>query len=126
MTLGIVNINSYVTSELPIIKNKLPSRINCLVTMQLVADKFLLYIVNKHQYEFSLTVYLLLLVMIMQCIIKIGLVTENFIPNYQSLFFKLIQLAPCRKITNFCHNGNVNKFCYRDYEWPDVVKPHSE
>ena len=34
--------------------------------------------------------------------------------------------TPCRKITNFCHNGNVNKFCYRDYEWPDVVKPHSE
>ena len=35
-------------------------------------------------------------------------------------------ISPCRKITNFCHNGNVNKFCYRDYEWPDVVKPHSE
>ena len=43
MTLGIVNINSCVTSKLPIIKNKLPcdNGISC--------RQFLLYIVHKHQ-----------------------------------------------------------------------------
>ena len=42
MTLGIVNINSCVTSKLPIIKKKI-------VIINLVTDKFLLHIVNKHQ-----------------------------------------------------------------------------
>ena len=47
--------------------------------------------------------------------------------NLMQFFGKVgVPFSPCRKITNFCHNGNVNKFCYRDYEWPDVVKPHSE
>ena len=46
MTLGIVNIISYVTSKLPVFKKK------CLVLIKLVADKFLLYIVNKHQCNF--------------------------------------------------------------------------
>ena len=66
--------------------------------MELVADKILLYIVINInviclQCIVSLINYLLLLVKIIQCIIKLGLVTENFIPNYQSLFFKLTQLA---------------------------------
>ena len=43
MTLGIVKINSCVTSKLPIIKK------NYLVIIESVADKLLLYIVNKHQ-----------------------------------------------------------------------------
>ena len=37
--------------------------------------------------------FLLLLVIIIQCIVKIGFITEMFIPNYQLLFFKLTQLA---------------------------------
>ena len=60
--------------------------------MELVADNFLLYIVNKHQCNIQCVVsyikFLLLLVLIIQCIVKIGLVTENLIPNFQSLFFK--------------------------------------
>ena len=72
MTLGIVNYQS--------------SRKNCLVIIELVADKVLMYIVNKHQcncllYVVSLINYLLLLVIIIQCIVKIGLVTEIFILN---------------------------------------------
>ena len=43
MTLGIIKNNSCVTSKLPIIKK------NCLVIIELVADRFLLYVVNKHQ-----------------------------------------------------------------------------
>ena len=35
----------------------------------------------------------MLQVIIIQFIVKIGLVTEMFIPNYQLLFFKLTQLA---------------------------------
>ena len=88
MTLGIVNVNSCVTFKLPIIKKK-----NSLVIIELVADKFLLYIVNKHQCNSLINYLLLLVIIIIQCIVKIRLVTENFSPNYQSLFFKLTQLA---------------------------------
>ena len=42
---------------------------------------------------YYIIIYLLLLVIIMQHIVKIGLVTEISVPNYQSLFFKLTQLA---------------------------------
>ena len=41
----------------------------------------------------TLIFYSLLPVIIIQYIVKIGLVTRMFIPNYQSLFFKLTQLA---------------------------------
>ena len=41
----------------------------------------------------SLVIHLLLLVRMIQSTVKIGLVTEIFIPKYQSLFFKLAQLA---------------------------------
>ena len=37
--------------------------------------------------------FLLLLVLTIQCIVSIGLVTQNLIPNYQLSFFKLAQLA---------------------------------
>ena len=43
MILGIVNINSCVTLE--------SSRKNCLMIIELVADKILLYVVNKHGYH---------------------------------------------------------------------------
>ena len=43
MTLGKVKNNSCATSKLPIIKK------NCLVIIELVADRFVLYVVNKHQ-----------------------------------------------------------------------------
>ena len=74
------------------------SRKNCFVILELIVDKMLLFIVNKHQCNCLLCVvswiiYLLLLVIIIQYIVKIGLVIEMFIPNYQSLFFKLTQLA---------------------------------
>ena len=54
--------------------------------MELGADKFLLYIVNKHVCNLftmcsSLKVYLLLLVIIIQCIVKIGSVAEIVISN---------------------------------------------
>ena len=52
--------------------------------------------------------------------------SEIFSFHVHSHTFRRRHSTPCRKITNFWHNGNVNKFCYRDYEWPDVVKPHSE
>ena len=39
----------------------------------------------------------MLRVIIIQCIVKIGLVTEMFIPNYQLLFIKLTQLAQLSK-----------------------------
>ena len=70
----------------------------CLVIIELVADEFLLSVVNKHQCNCLLCVvpeiiYLLLLVMIIQRIVKTGLVTENCIRNHQLLFFKLTQLA---------------------------------
>ena len=91
MTVGMVNINSCVTSKLPVIKKKL-------VIIELVADKSLLSKVNKDQCNclqsvVSLIIYLPLLVIKLQCIVKIGLVTGIFIPNHQSLFFKLTQLA---------------------------------
>ena len=37
--------------------------------------------------------FLLIPVLIIQCIVSIGLVTQNLIPNYQLSFFKLTQLA---------------------------------
>ena len=80
MTLGIVNINSCVTYKLPIIKKILPcdNRISC--------RQILLYIVDKHPCNLFTSVvfginYLMLLVIIIQFIVKIGLVTEIFIPN---------------------------------------------
>ena len=60
---------------------------------------FVILYINIHvfclQCAVSLINNLLLLVIISICIyiIKIGLVTENFIPNYQSLLFKSTQLA---------------------------------
>ena len=78
MTLGIVKMNSRVTSKLPIIKKKLPCD-------NRISYEFLLYIGNKNQCLqclVSLINYFLLLVLIIQCIVTIGLVTENFIPNY--------------------------------------------
>ena len=61
---------------------------------KLVVDKFILYIVNKHQCNrftlcsFFFFNFLLLLVLIIQCIVSIGLVTQNLIPNYQLSFFQ--------------------------------------
>ena len=71
---------------------------NYLVIKGLVADKFLLYIVNKHQCNMFImcSVFNKLLTVTGNnniSTVKIGLVTEIFIPNYQSLFFKLTQLA---------------------------------
>ena len=63
---------------------------------ELVPDNFLLSIANKHQcYCLQCVVPQIIwfLVIIIQCIVKIGLVTEIFIPNYQSLFFKLTQVT---------------------------------
>ena len=64
---------------------------------ELVPDNFLLSIANKHQCNclqcvVPQIIYIWFLVIIIQCIVEIGLVTEIFIPNYQSLFFKLTQL----------------------------------
>ena len=67
MTLGIVKINSCVTSKLPIIKKI------SLVIIELVAGKFLMYIVNKQlqlQCVLPFINYLLLLVIIIQYIVK--------------------------------------------------------
>ena len=66
--------------------------------MELVADKFLLSIVNKHLCicllcVAPLIIYLLLLVIIKQYIVKIELVTEMLIPNYQSLFFQINSIS---------------------------------
>ena len=47
----------------------------------------------------SLIIYLLLLIRMIQSTVKIGLVTEIFIPKYQSLFFKLAQLAKLAKLS---------------------------
>ena len=48
---------------------------------------------TAHSKYRSMLVQLFLLVKIIQCLVKIGLVTETFIANYQSLFFKLTQFA---------------------------------
>ena len=82
MILGIVNINSCVTSKLPITKKGMPftvHRVNInVICLQCVVFKIF---------------FLLLLVIIIQHVVKIGLVTENLIPNHQSMFFKWTQLA---------------------------------
>ena len=69
MTLGIVKINSCMTSKLP------TSRKSWFVIIESVADKVLLYIVNKHQCNMftmcSFFFFLLLLVLIIQCIVNI-------------------------------------------------------
>ena len=64
--------------------------------IELVAGTFLLYIVNKHQCNvlticsfFNNLFTLIGNNGLMQCRVKIGLVTEVFILNYRSLFFKL-------------------------------------
>ena len=84
MTLGKVNI-SCVTSKL--------SRKNCLVIIELVAICEINITVICLPCVVTLITYLLLPVIIIQCTVKIGLVAEMFFPNYQSLFFKLTQLA---------------------------------
>ena len=58
--------------------------------------------------------FLLLLVIIIQCIVKIGFVTENFIPNYQSLFFKLTELAQLefRETWIVLYTNNLTPFIY--------------
>ena len=48
MILGIVNINSCVTSKRPVIKKKWP----CDTIIELVTGTFLLHTVNKHQCSF--------------------------------------------------------------------------
>ena len=73
MILRIVNINSCVTSKLPIIKKKL-----------LCGNRISYRQINIIclQCAGSLIIYLLLIIVIIQYIVKIGLVTESFIPNY--------------------------------------------
>ena len=90
MTLGIANINLCITSKLPIIKNKLPcdNGISCGQIFTVNSKSTSMYLFTMC----SFYNYLLLLVIIIQHIVKIGLVAEISIPNYQSLFFKLTQL----------------------------------
>ena len=82
MILGILNINSCVTSKLPIINKILPcdNRISC--------RYILLYIVNKQQCNvFTIRSFSNNLLTFIEYRTRIGLVTEVFILNYQSLFF---------------------------------------
>ena len=66
--------------------------------MKVVTDTFLLHKVNKHQLNlFTMCSFFNNLFTVTgnnnTIHSKIGLVTEIFIPNYQSLFFKLTQLV---------------------------------
>ena len=66
--------------------------------MKVVTDTFLLHKVNKHQFNlFTMCSFFNNLFTVTgnnnTIHSKIGLVTEIFIPNYQSLFFKLTQLV---------------------------------
>ena len=86
MTLGTVKINSCVTSKLSIIKKK------CLLYC---TKKRNVYVIPL-QCVVSLIKFLLLLVIIIYCMVKIGLVTENSILNYLPIIvfqITVIQLA---------------------------------
>ena len=70
----------------------------CLVIIAFIADTFLPCVVNIHQCNCLLCVvskiiYLLVLLIIVQCIVKIGLVIETFIPNYRLLFFQINSIS---------------------------------
>ena len=69
--------NSCVTSKLPIIKKKLPcdNRISCRQIFTMYSFILKLFTVTGNN------------------LVEMGLVAKKFIPNYQSLFFKLTQLA---------------------------------
>ena len=65
---------------------------------ELVADMFILYVVNKHECNlFTMCSFINSLFTVTgknnTMYGKIRLVRESVISNYQSLFFKLIQLA---------------------------------